>query len=83
MNCPPLSCNYRSFPQVGIDQNELLLMTIMNTLKMVSLFIYIWLPWVFTAALGLALVARGGGYPLVAVGRLLIAVASLMEGHRL
>ena len=49
----------------------------------IYLFVYIWLPWVFTAAHGLTLVAGGGGYPLVAVGRLLIAVASLMEGHRL
>ena len=48
-----ISCNYRSFPQVGIDQNELLLMTIMNTLKMVSLFIYLYL-----AALGLHCCAR-------------------------
>ena len=31
----------------------------------------------------LALVPASGGYPLVAVGRRLIAVASLMEGHRL
>ena len=49
-----MSCNYRCFPQVGTDQNELLLMSSMNTLKMVSLFICVWLPWVFIAAHGLS-----------------------------
>ena len=36
-------------------------------------FIYVWLCWVFVVTLGLS---------LVAVGRLLTAVASLVAGHR-
>ena len=37
----------------------------------------------FLAAHGLSLVVASGGYSLVAVGRLLIAVASLTEEHGL
>ena len=40
-------------------------------------FIYFWLSWVFVAVYGLSLVVVSGGYSLVAVGRLLIAGASL------
>ena len=43
-----------------------------------------WLCWVFVALHRLSPVAVGGGaYSLFAVGRLLIAVASLVEEHRL
>ena len=38
---------------------------------------FFWLHWVFVAVCGLSLVAASRGYTLVAVGRLLIAVASL------
>ena len=40
-------------------------------------FIYFWLSWVFVAVYGLSPVVVSGGYSLVAVGRLLIAGASL------
>ena len=49
----------------------------------IYLFIYFWLRWVFFAACGLCLVAQSGGYSLVKVIRLLIAVASLVGSHRL
>ena len=42
-----------------------------------------WLCWVFIAARGLYLVAASGGYSLVVVCRLLIALASLIVGHGL
>ena len=42
--------------------------------KIIYLFIYFWLHWVFIAACGL---------PLVVVPRLLIAVASLVAEHGL
>ena len=38
--------------------------------------------WVFVAVCGLSLVVASGGYSLVAVGRLLITVASLVAEHR-
>ena len=46
---------------------------------------YSWLCWVFTATLGLSLVAAigGGGSPLFAVHKLLIAGASLVAEHGL
>ena len=57
----------------------------------ISLFIYLWLRWVFVAARGLSLVAAREGYSslrcsgiyIVAVRGLLIAVASLVVEHRL
>ena len=42
---------------------------------------YFWLCWVFTAVSRLSLVAVSRGYLLVAVPRLLIAVASLIAEH--
>ena len=42
----------------------------------------IWLCWVFTAAVS-SLVATSGGYSLVAVQGLLVAVSSLVAEHRL
>ena len=44
---------------------------------------FFWLLWVFVVARGLSLVAESGGYSLVAVHRLLIAVASLVVVHGL
>ena len=44
---------------------------------------YFWLHWVFVAAQELSLVAVNGGYSLVAVRGLLIAVASLVAEHGL
>ena len=41
------------------------------------------MPWVFVAVLGFSLVAARGSYALVVVGRLLIAVASLVAEHGL
>ena len=41
-----------------------------------------WFPWVFVAVCGLSLVAVSGGYS-VAVGRLLIEMASFVVEHRL
>ena len=54
---------------------------------MILLYIYIyiyiyWLQWVFAAVSGLSLVVESGGYPLVAVHRLLIAAASLGAEHK-
>ena len=48
----------------------------------IYLFIY-WLPWVSVAALRLSLVAPNRGSSLHGVGRLFIAVASLLMEHRL
>ena len=42
-----------------------------------------WLCWAFVAVCGLSLVAASGGYSLVVVGRILVAVASLVLEHRL
>ena len=47
------------------------------------LFISFWLHWVFIVAHRLSLVAASGGYSLVVVHGLLIAVASLVAEHRL
>ena len=47
------------------------------------LYLFIWLYWVFMAAHGLSLVMESGDYSLVAVHRLLIAVASLVVEHGL
>ena len=48
-----------------------------------NIFIYFWLHWVFVAVRGLSLVAMSGGYSFLAVRRLLVAVASLVEEHGL
>ena len=45
------------------------------------ILIYFWLCWVFIAVHGLSLVAMGGGYSLIAVHVLLIAVTSLVAEH--
>ena len=45
-------------------------------------FIYFWLHWVFIAACGLSLAVVSGGCSLVMALGLLIAVASLVAGHR-
>ena len=42
------------------------------------IYLFIWLRWVFVAVCGLSLVVVSGGYPFVAVRRLLIVVASLV-----
>ena len=42
-----------------------------------------WLHWVAFAAYGLSLLLVSEGYSLVAVNRLLVAVASLVLGDRL
>ena len=49
----------------------------------INLFIYLWLRWIFIAALGLSLVGGEQGLPFVAVPELLIAVASLVVEHGL
>ena len=49
----------------------------------IYLFVYSWPRWVFVAVYGLLLVAVSRGYSVVAVCRLLIAVASLAVEHRL
>ena len=46
-------------------------------------FIYFWLCWVIIAAWAFSLVVASGGYPIVVVCRLLIAVASLIAEHGL
>ena len=46
-------------------------------------FISFWLHWFFGATCGLSLVVANGGYSLVAVRGLLIAVASLVAEHGL
>ena len=51
-------------------------------LKNFYLFILFWLCWLFVAARVFPLVASGG-YHLLAVCRLLIAVTSLVAEHRL
>ena len=52
-------------------------------MKVMDIFVHFWLCWVFITACGLSLVAASGGYCLVAVLRLLIAVGSLVIQHRL
>ena len=48
------------------------------------LFIYLfWLCWIFVAVNGLSLVVLSGGYSLISVNGLLIAVAPLVVEHRL
>ena len=49
----------------------------------IYLYIYIWLCWISVAACRPFLVAESRNYCLVAVCRLLIAVASLVVEHRL
>ena len=49
--------------------------------KHIYLVIYFWLCWVFIAALWLSLVTVIGGYSLIVVHGLLIAVASLVAGY--
>ena len=44
---------------------------------------YVWLLWVFTAVLGLSLVAVSGGLLVTVVHSLLTAVASLVAEHGL
>ena len=51
--------------------------------KIIYLFIYFWLRWVFVAARGLSLVGGEWGLLLVVVHGLLIAVASLVAEHEL
>ena len=46
-----------------------------------DLFIYLWLWRVFAAEHGLSLIEVTGGYSVVAVCRLLFAVASLVAEH--
>ena len=46
----------------------------------IYVFICFWMCWVFVAPCGLSLVAESGGYFLVAMHRLLIAVASHCSG---
>ena len=56
------------------------------SLIIIFLFYYLfsyWLSWVFLAAQGSSLVLVTGGSSLVAVCRLLLAVASLVMEHRL
>ena len=48
-----------------------------------TIYLFISLHWVFVAACRLSLVVVSGGYFLVAVRGLLIAVASLSVEHRL
>ena len=48
-----------------------------------KIYFYFWLHWVFVAVCGLSLVAMSGGYSLVAMLGLLIAVASLFAEHGL
>ena len=47
------------------------------------MFIYFWLCCVFVAVCGLSLVEESGGYSVIVVHGLLIAVASLVAEHRL
>ena len=57
------------------------LLNIYTTFKIpVSSFLiyYVWLPWVYIAACGLSLVVANGGYSLVVVCGLPIAVAFLV-----
>ena len=50
---------------------------------LIYIYIYLWLRWVFVPSHGLSLVVASRGYSLVAVCRLLIAVASLVAEHGL
>ena len=61
-----------------------LLLSFLNNFKnnFIYLFIYFWLGWVFVATHGLSLVVGRGGYSLFGMCRLLIAVDSLVAGHR-
>ena len=52
-------------------------------LSFIYIYIYLWLRWVFVPSHGLSLVVASRGYSLVAVCRLLIAVASLVAEHGL
>ena len=47
------------------------------------MFVYFWLCWVFFVAHRLSLIVVSGGYSLIVVGGLLIAVASLIVEHGL
>ena len=51
--------------------------------SVVFCFIYFGLCWILVAACGLSLVAVSGGYSVVVLHRLLIAVASLVVEHGL
>ena len=48
-----------------------------------KLSIYLWLCWVFVAVEVFSLVMASGGYSVIAGCRILIALASLIVGHRL
>ena len=48
-----------------------------------SVFIYLWLSWVFVAAQGLSLIVESRGYSPVAGCRLLTVVTSLVTEHSL
>ena len=50
--------------------------------KDLFVYFYFWLQWVFSASLGLSLVASSEGCSLVAVRGLLVTVASLVSEHR-
>ena len=52
-------------------------------LKPIPLFIYFWLLWVFVPALGLYLVAGGGGYSLVEAHGLLTETVCFVLEHEL
>ena len=53
-----------------------------SLLLLPSIFIYFWLCWVFIAARVFSLVVASGGYSLVAMRELLIAMTSIVQ-HRL
>ena len=65
----------------GVQQSDSLHIHILK--KNFFKFIYFWLCWVFSAALGLSPVLVSGGYSLVVVPWLLIAVTSLLVKHDL
>ena len=56
---------------------------VLNFVLFIYLFIYFWLCLVFVAAQGFSLVSMNGGYSLIAVHRLLIAVPSVVAEQRL
>ena len=50
----------------------------MSVLNFKKIFVYLWLCWIFIAAIGFSVVTAGGGYSLVVVHGLLIEVASFV-----
>ena len=67
-------------PDMGPHHLWILVLTLFFSFLFLIL-IYFWLCWVFIAVHGLSLVAMGGGYSLIAVHVLLIAVTSLVAEH--